>query len=255
MENPEEKSSSAKVEKPEKTFSKWDEEILVLDKTILEKNNFFDLFKNGSYCANYGLIGLIKEQMWNKAGSVARRGDVEEDFNYLQPIPYTLIKQGDEYFAYERLSGGGEARLHNMFSIGVGGHANMFDNYFNFEHLMVSNNSRELEEEVAIIDENGNHTDCFQLAKEAEFKGFGYTDKTDVDKVHLAMYYVVSIPKNWNVTVRETDTLRGSFLSIQEIKNIEEEGRLENWSSMILEGLLEPDLSDSFLDYFDKEEE
>src|SRR5699024_7470616 len=67
------------------------------------------------------MISLLND-MWKTGGTVQRRRDMEQDTTYLQPIPYTIIKQGSKYFAYTRLEGGGEARLHGKTSIGAGGH-------------------------------------------------------------------------------------------------------------------------------------
>ncbi|SUM33491.1 NUDIX hydrolase [Staphylococcus gallinarum] len=56
---------------------------------------------------------------------VKRRGDMEEDPTYKQLISYCILEnERDEILVYERLSGGGEARLHGQSSIGVGGHMN-----------------------------------------------------------------------------------------------------------------------------------
>ena len=44
-----------------------------------------------------------------------------------QIIPYTLVTRGEEILLLQRTKGGGEARLHNKLSIGVGGHVNPVD--------------------------------------------------------------------------------------------------------------------------------
>ncbi len=47
---------------------------------------------------------------------------MEEDPSYKQLISYCLLEnEHGEILVYERLSGGGEARLHGQSSIGVGG--------------------------------------------------------------------------------------------------------------------------------------
>ncbi|WP_442246660.1 Y-family DNA polymerase, partial [Staphylococcus aureus] len=56
---------------------------------------------------------------------VKRRGDMEEDPSYKHLISYCLLEnEHGEILVYERLYGGGEARLHGQSSIGVGGHMN-----------------------------------------------------------------------------------------------------------------------------------
>ncbi len=168
--------------------------------------------------------------LWDVSGVVKRRGDLEEDNNYIQPIPAIVIARGDEYFAYTRLEGSGEKRLHNMSSITVGGHANN-EQHWNFEHLLAINGARELEEEIYILDENGDEiTNHFELMKESVIFGLGYNNKTEVDAVHFAIYYMLVIPDNWDVKVKETDTLDGEFKTLEEIKKM----NLENWSKMAL---------------------
>ena len=50
---------------------------------------------------------------------------MEEDPEFKQLISYCLLEnQSGEILVYERLSGGGEERLHGQSSIGVGGHMN-----------------------------------------------------------------------------------------------------------------------------------
>lgn len=51
-----------------------------------------------------------------------RRGEVETDPRYKQLIPYVLIFCGNRMLRYQRGRGGGEARLHGHFSVGIGGH-------------------------------------------------------------------------------------------------------------------------------------
>ena len=50
---------------------------------------------------------------------------MEEDPSYKQLISYCLLEnENDEILVYQRLSGGGEERLHGQSSVGVGGHMN-----------------------------------------------------------------------------------------------------------------------------------
>ena len=55
------------------------------------------------------------------------RPDAENDPGYKQIIPYVVLRRGDKIFMTRRLKKGGEARLHGLMSIGVGGHINPVD--------------------------------------------------------------------------------------------------------------------------------
>ena len=215
---------------------KNDEMILVFDKEVFESIGLIEDMLAVDVLAplnkeDYEYMISLLNDMWDTGGSVQRRGDMEKDMSYLQPIPYTVIKQGNKYFAYTRLEGGGEARLHGKTSIGAGGHMDPIDNAWNFEHLLAVNNARELEEELFILDENGKEIDNhYELSKESTIVGLGYTDISSVDAVHIAIYNIITIPENYDVKVKETDVLEGEFKTLEQIKEM----NLENWSKMAL---------------------
>ena len=56
-----------------------------------------------------------------------RRGDAEEDPTHKQVIPYLVLRDGERWFLMRRTRAGGDARLHDLWSIGVGGHLNPGD--------------------------------------------------------------------------------------------------------------------------------
>ena len=215
---------------------KDNEMILVFEKKVFEEIGLIEDMLATDVLSplseeDYEAMLEVINHSWDVGGSVKRRGDMEEDTSYLQPIPYTVIKQGDKYFTYTRLEGGGESRLHGKSSIGIGGHANNTEYAWNFEHLLAVNNSRELEEEVFIRDENGEEIDYhYDLAKESIITGLMYNQKTEVDSVHLGILNIIDIPKYWTVEPKETDTLEGKFLTKQEIQELD----LENWTASAL---------------------
>ena len=220
----------------EEIMDKNDEQILVFDKEVFESIGLIDDMLEVDVLApltkeDYEYMISLLNDMWETGGSVQRRGDMEKNMAYLQPIPYTVIKQGDKYFTYTRLEGGGESRLHGKSSAGIGGHANNFEYAWNFEHLLAVNNSRELEEEVFIRDENGEEISShYELAKESTITGLMYNQDTEVDSVHLGVLNIINIPETWTVEPKETDTLEGKFLTKREIQELD----LENWTASAL---------------------
>src|SRR5512140_2810147 len=62
-----------------------------------------------------------------RGGRFVRRGDAEEDPTHKQVIPYLVLRDGERWFLMRRTKGGGDARLHDLWSIGVGGHLNPGD--------------------------------------------------------------------------------------------------------------------------------
>ena len=218
---------------------KNDEEILVFGSKAFDAI-YKDIPEDGVFTlgddiyAEQDLLEFL-DSKWNQYGSVQRRGDMEEDKNYLQPIPYTLIKQGDKYFTYTRLEGGGESRLHGKSSVGAGGHMGDVDHPWSFEHLLAVNNARELYEELEFKDEKGvvlDFDDIYSVVKKSGIKGLLYSDKSSVDSVHLGILNIIEVPSNYSVNVNEDekDILKGDMKTVEEIKSLD----LENWSKMTL---------------------
>ena len=74
---------------------------------------------------------------------------MEDDPSFKQLISYCLLEnEKSEILIYERLSGGGEERLHGQSSIGVGGHMNDVVGADSINEVLRVNAQRELEEEV-----------------------------------------------------------------------------------------------------------
>ena len=57
-------------------------------------------------------------------GLFLRRSELEEDPSFKQIIPYAIISNKESFYLFRRTSGQREKRLHNKFSLGVGGHMN-----------------------------------------------------------------------------------------------------------------------------------
>src|SRR4051794_3879207 len=57
------------------------------------------------------------------------RSNVETDPSVKQLIPYAILIREDQVFAYRRGKAGGENRLHDLWSIGVGGHISKEDGH------------------------------------------------------------------------------------------------------------------------------
>lgn len=158
-----------------------------------------------------------------------RRGDAEENPAFKQPIPYAVIRRGDQIFVYKRLSGGGETRLHDKLSIGVGGHMNdlpeeeklLLEN-FNFYTLLSDNLERELSEELRI----GTNE------REAAIVGLINDDSSEVSRVHIGVLVVMDIADSVEVEVNEPEQLEGFWLSISDLLKPEVYNRLESWSQI-----------------------
>lgn len=202
-------------------MSKFDEQIIVVSRELLfdnEKNAF-----NGFLSKN----DVQGEEIFNtfKNYEVKRRGDMEEDPSYKQLISYCLLEnENDEILVYQRLSGGGEERLHGQSSVGVGGHMNNVVDADSINEVLRVNAQRELNEEVGLSEDR---------SQNMEYIGFINDDTNAVGKVHIGVVFKIKV-KSSDVEVRETDTLKINWISQDEINDL---NHFESWSALILKDL------------------
>lgn len=144
-----------------------------------------------------------------------RAMEVNPDFK--QVIPYLVLRDGERYFLMRRTRAGGDVRLHDRWSIGVGGHLNPGDGDLH------GGLRREWDEEVV-----AGFTPEFRLV------GLLNDDTTEVGRVHLGAVYVADAAGR-PVTIRETDKLTGAFASSAEVAAVADD--LETWSRLVFEFL------------------
>lgn len=150
-------------------------------------------------------------------GRYRPRDEMEHDPQQKQIIPYLVLRDGVRYFLMRRTRAGGDARLFDRWSIGVGGHLNPGDDGL-FGGLR-----REWREELAA----DFMPDFAPLALLND-------DTTDVGAVHLGVVFVADAGGR-PVAVRETDKLSGAFVGPDEVAaGID---HLETWSRIVFEAL------------------
>ena len=199
-------------------MSKWDEQILVVNRKELfnnEENHFYGFIQKNDEKTKK-IIDTFESY------EVKRRGDMEEDSSYKQLIGYVLLKDANtnEVLVYKRLVGGGEARLHGKASVGIGGHMNEVEGKTIFEMLKI-NAARELNEEVGVSEE--------EALNNLHFIGLINDDKTEVGQVHVAVVYECKVDKS-KVEVKEDDTLVIKWMTADEAKA---EENYETWSEFL----------------------
>ena len=199
-------------------MSKWDEQILVVNRKELfnnEENHFYGFIEKNDEKTKK-IIDTFESY------EVKRRGDMEEDPSYKQLIGYVLLKDTNtnEVLVYKRLAGGGEARLHGKASVGIGGHMNEVEGKTIFEMLKI-NAARELNEEVGVSEE--------EALNNLHFIGLINDDKTEVGQVHVGVVYECKVDKS-KVEVKEDDTLVIKWMTADEAKA---EENYETWSEFL----------------------
>ncbi len=150
-------------------------------------------------------------------GAYRPRSEVEDDPSWKQIIPYLALFDGPRIYLMRRSRAGGDARLHERYSIGIGGHVNPTDGD-PLEGLR-----REWIEELA--------TDF-----EPHFSPLGVLNDDDdpVGAVHLGLLFTAQADGR-PVAIRERHKLDGRFASLAEVAQVA--GRLETWSSLLFDFL------------------
>lgn len=202
-------------------MSKFDEQIIVVNRDILfnkDKNAFNGFLHKNNFKGKEIISALSKYE-------VKRRGDMEDDPSFKQLISYCLLEnEKGEILVYERLSGGGEERLHGQSSIGVGGHMNDVTGADSINEVLRVNAQRELEEEVGLSNNK---------SQNMEYLGFINDDDNDVGKVHMGVVFKITVQSN-DVEAKETDTLKIKWIEQGDIHSYED---FETWSALILQDI------------------
>ena len=150
-------------------------------------------------------------------GRYEARTAMEVDPSFKQVIPYLVLRDGERFFLMRRTRAGVDARLHDRYSIGVGGHLNPGDGG------VLGGLRREWHEELAA-----------DFEPEFRLVGLLNDDTTDVGAVHLGAVYVADATGH-PVEIRETDKLSGAFAEPHEVAAVVD--RMETWSRLCFEFL------------------
>ncbi|MCX7554907.1 hypothetical protein OS175_13590 [Marinicella sp. S1101] len=163
-------------------------------------------------------------QLW-----IGPRPHLEEDENFKQIIPYVILSYQGKIAVYQRTKKGGESRLHNLNSIGFGGHIDAFDlaydtqGVINLDKTIETSAQREIDEEL-IVSEIISKTHL----------GYILDNSNPVGRVHIG------VVERWELASPEVrsneDQIKvlGLF-ELDAIKALDE--AMENWSEHIVNGL------------------
>ncbi len=199
---------------------KVDERVLVVPGAELDRLGRFQGFS--AEADRYITALLVPELMQYRP-----RSEVEHDPSYKQIIPYVVFRCADAVFCYTRGKSQGEARLHRLRSLGVGGHVSEEDaeggkNLDAYESAM----KRELDEEV-------------EVASPGRILRVGLIndDSTPVGQVHLGVVHLFEL-EHPQVTAREEGLAEAGFVPLATIMTIRQE--FETWSQICINSILGP---------------
>jgi predicted NUDIX family phosphoesterase len=170
----------------------------------------------------YGSNDSLK--MIVQKGQFRKRDDLEEDPSFKQIIPYAIISNKESFYLFNRTSGQTEKRLHNKFSLGVGGHMNPNDSMESKEQYLIDELKREFHEEVKLLNE------C--LIENIEFIGFINDDTIPVGRVHIGLLYNIHV-SNKEVYINEPCKMTADWIDKPNLAEYYE--GMETWTRIIFD--------------------
>lgn len=211
-------------------MNKNDELIMCLSKE--------QLFLNGSPSA----IEIERATTCPGIAVMRKRGEVETDTSLLQPIPYAVIIApfGEEKEArtlvYKRSAAGGETRLQDKYSVGVGGHINAFD----IAHYFVDTEEkspcsacllREVTEELGVKE-----LKCEAILMDPKPI---YDDSEAVSSVHIGLNYTLILSEV--PTIEAEDALASvEWIPVASlVPGNEIYDKLEGWSKIVITSIVD----------------
>jgi predicted NUDIX family phosphoesterase len=152
------------------------------------------------------------------------RNVAETDYQFKQVIPYIVVRHQDRCLLIWRTSQQTEARLHNLYSLGIGGHINNTDIPTANSNLILTGMRREFAEEIAVDGEES-----------CELAGIINDDSTDVSRVHMGFVFVMrtSTP---HYTIMEPGKYTAAWKTSGELAD--HYGRMESWAQIVYDHLV-----------------
>jgi predicted NUDIX family phosphoesterase len=160
-------------------------------------------------------------------GFFVERARAETSPQWKQVIPYSLVECDGRILVVRRLRKGGETRLHEKVSIGIGGHINPedvsgADREQGARNPIDAGTRREISEELAV-----------RGAYDIRRVGLLNDDSNPVGAVHVGVVQVISV--RGSVEIRERDQLDGRLERPEELAAMLTRGtNFETWSGLLI---------------------
>lgn len=159
------------------------------------------------------------------------RAAAEQDPAFKQLIPYCVLYReagdGRSVFGYKRTKAGGEGRLHDRYSVGVGGHVNPEDGAGDADLFAYNRGlARELAEEVGLVVKH--------LAPFLTPKAVIYDPSNAVGRVHLGFVHFVRVPAADAVRPADPAVGGAAWYSRQALRQPPVWDGLESWSRILV---------------------
>ena len=143
----------------------------------------------------------------------------EHDFSCKQVIPYVVIRHEERYLLMRRTERQTESRLHNKYSLGVGGHINKDDLRPAEDNVILAGMRRELAEEIRV-----------EAEQSCQLIGAINDDSTEVARVHLGLVFLLTTASARYVIV-EQDKYTAAWKSAGELAQYYDQ--METWAQIV----------------------
>jgi predicted NUDIX family phosphoesterase len=152
------------------------------------------------------------------------RSIAETDYKFKQVIPYVVVRHENRALLIWRTNKQTEARLHNLYSLGVGGHINDTDIPSATSNIILTGMRREFNEEIAVEGEQS-----------CELVGIINDDSTDVSRVHMGFVFVLrtSTPR---FTIMEPGKYTAAWKTCEELAT--HHAQMETWAQIVFDRVL-----------------
>ena len=159
-----------------------------------------------------------------REGFFVERAYAERTPALKQIIPYSLVVCGERIFLTKRMKSGGESRLHEKYSIGIGGHINPedVDGAASPRDPIERGTRREVGEELSV-------RGPFNIRR----VGLINDDSNAVGAVHVGVVQIIHCAGP--VEIREREQLEGRLVGSDELRTLLASGAdIETWSQLLI---------------------
>lgn len=164
----------------------------------------------------------IFESFINQHSAFLSRSLMENDVSYKQIVSYCFIECGEYMFIAKRTNKQTETRLHNQYSVGIGGHISLIDSVG--ESILMQGMYRELSEEVTI-----------ETPYSCKFYGIINDNTSEVNSVHVGACFILTLEEQ-KCIIKETEKHEGMWIRKKDIFRYL--NYLEDWSKIFIDAYL-----------------
>ena len=154
------------------------EEVLVIPRALLDEIGAFSGIRSGD------IEPAISRLLDPANHFFMDRATAEDDPTHKQIIPYCIIRCGDRILNYTRGKAGGEARLHALRSVGVGGHINPID---------TGGGRTGPDAYQAAVERELNEELIFEVPHQNRIIGLLNDESNPVGQVHLGIVHLIDV--------------------------------------------------------------